>query len=229
MDFMKNYRYCISLLVILFSFTSQLSVAQETSTDSLETTSQHSFAFHVGTRLTGFASKKSTYLYPYRLTYRHFDGLNALRIGGNIGYGLQRDNQLTDSIFTSHKGGHISYRLGVGYERYYSFEGRVSIYYGAEMSHYFRRDNHLFEGEGISNKSTNYSNHVGISPLFGVDVKLTKNISLSSEMMWFFGARILSTKTTINQGNNNSNITSNSVDSYHSFYLPRGIAIRYNF
>ena len=39
---MKNYRYYISLLVILFGFNSQLSIAQEASTDSLETTSQHS-------------------------------------------------------------------------------------------------------------------------------------------------------------------------------------------
>lgn len=165
-------------------------------------------------------------LYPYRFTYRYNLGLNTIRFGVNGNADIYRDLALDDTLSIKKKSGSYGFRVGLGYERYKTLTNRFAIYYGGEFNLYKTRSRNFNQTANSSTTIFKHQTNLGISPLFGLEIALSKHFSLSSEIMLNNGISFGKTEESITTGNETKGTTNNSLNSYANISFPRAITLR---
>lgn len=154
------------ILFILFITINSIAFAQEgnaifTTTDSLSSSPQHQIGIGISRFINAaFPNDSNTFL----LEYRYLKNATwAYRIGGDYSA-----NNHTDSLY--------EIALKVGIDGVYKNYQQWSFYYGIDIwgRHLYYKDRQQ------------YFTSIALNPFFGIQYKLSKNFSLSTEPGFFF-------------------------------------------
>jgi|GEM_PF-2007516 len=169
------------LFAFLFAFSS-VGFGQVTSPPD---TSKKNFNNVIGVDLAALIilvsnGEGSSYLnQPYMLTYRHFFKSNGIRIG--IGGNFDKSaSENSDSTTTDSE--RYLVNAGIGYERYVYLSRRWNFYFGADAIFRFEHRSSYDQWNPTSSRNERWEGFgFGVSPVLGIQFKVSQRISLATE------------------------------------------------
>jgi hypothetical protein len=214
------------LLTIVLSSTGLF--AQYTAPD----TTKKEYKNVVAIDATGFARQffnpNSNFAVPYLVSYKRLFRQNALRLGISALINSQ-DRSTNDSV--SNNNSMNRFQIGIGIEHYSYISKRWNWFYGVDgIVKYVYAENEGSIGSGSSTyKNTSLDMGYGISPLLGVQFKISERLSLSTETAFnILFTTHSSTYTSTGPGVNLSQKRSGTGIETR-FYAPIGINFRVMF
>lgn len=175
MKFLKNNLFILMLIV-----PAMLTAQSETTT----------FKNEFGTDVIGLVQEilnfnntqfGAPYAPIYHLTYkRHFEKMSLrVGVGGNISADEVTDNAINEIIKNSRS--LFNYRIGV--EKSMNLSKRWNFYYGVDFKHLIDngRTDYSAQNGGWRIGSDRKSSRLGLSPLFGIEFRITDRVALQTE------------------------------------------------
>jgi len=175
---MKSFKNTLLILALILPIVIQAQSEKETKKNE------------IGTDLTSLIEQilnfnQSEFFTPYSATYqltykRHFKKFSVrMGIGGNS-FSRERDSQVSDEKVKS-SSQRFNYRIGI--EKQMNLGKRWRFFYGLDFRQFISNSSNDFnyQNAGWRHGNDRKRNTIGFSPFFGIDFKISKQISIQTE------------------------------------------------